>query len=329
MHLLELRKGINNMKKKITSFTLAFCLLFTCSFAHSGRTDASGGHRDNKNVSGLGYYHYHCGGNPPHLHTNGVCPYSTPKVTYPTLSTSVTSTVSSTSAASKPINAPSNPTNKIQVDKPTYPVKINNEDISNFAFGWSPFVYKDITYIPLTSYLVNELNLKLDFNNEYGLNLSSHNNSVSDCQDLFLASSILSRLDKNLLAANLFYHDCHKAYYLTYINKELGTPFQQSVEVLNVGVNSVNSLYDYRDFVVNICVEYNLATLNEVNEMFDNIKYYPICLQQFANSMSTDIISNQPFKDYSAEMSLCENGLTDITNTLNKIQTNISDLVLN
>ena len=44
--------------------------------AHSGRTDKYGGHKDNKNVSGLGYYHYHCGGNPPHLHENGICPYA-------------------------------------------------------------------------------------------------------------------------------------------------------------------------------------------------------------------------------------------------------------
>ena len=29
--------------------------------AHPGRTDANGGHRDNKNVSGLGSYHYHYG----------------------------------------------------------------------------------------------------------------------------------------------------------------------------------------------------------------------------------------------------------------------------
>lgn len=43
--------------------------------AHSGRTDSNGGHRDNKNKSGLGSYHYHCGGYPAHLHTNGVCPY--------------------------------------------------------------------------------------------------------------------------------------------------------------------------------------------------------------------------------------------------------------
>ena len=44
-------------------------------FAHSGRTDGSGGHKDNKNKSGLGGYHYHCGGYPAHLHKDGVCPY--------------------------------------------------------------------------------------------------------------------------------------------------------------------------------------------------------------------------------------------------------------
>lgn len=46
------------------------------TFAHSGRTDSDGGHRDNKNKRGLGNYYYHCGGHPAHLHTNGVRPYS-------------------------------------------------------------------------------------------------------------------------------------------------------------------------------------------------------------------------------------------------------------
>lgn len=44
--------------------------------SHSGRTDSRGGHKDNKNKSGLGSYHYHCGGHEAHLHNNGVCPYS-------------------------------------------------------------------------------------------------------------------------------------------------------------------------------------------------------------------------------------------------------------
>lgn len=46
------------------------------SEAHSGRTDGNGGHRDNKNKSGLGSYHYHCGGHKAHLHPDGVCPYN-------------------------------------------------------------------------------------------------------------------------------------------------------------------------------------------------------------------------------------------------------------
>lgn len=68
------------MKRKaarIISILLIFMVCFTSlTFAHGGRTDSNGGHRDNKNVSGLGPYHYHCGGYPPHLHKNGVCPYS-------------------------------------------------------------------------------------------------------------------------------------------------------------------------------------------------------------------------------------------------------------
>lgn len=66
------------MKKRICCVLLALVLaaLAASGLAHSGRTDSSGGHKDNKNASGLGGYHYHCGGNPPHLHANGVCPYA-------------------------------------------------------------------------------------------------------------------------------------------------------------------------------------------------------------------------------------------------------------
>lgn len=65
------------MKRIIAAF---LALIYTAAlsvsvFAHGGRTDSAGGHKDNQNVSGLGPYHYHCGGHPPHLHNNGVCPY--------------------------------------------------------------------------------------------------------------------------------------------------------------------------------------------------------------------------------------------------------------
>ncbi|WP_286184146.1 YHYH domain-containing protein [Clostridium sp. CCUG 7971] len=66
-----------NMKsKKLISLASAMFMISAISVdAHSGRTDSSGGHKDNKNKSGLGSYHYHCGGHPAHLHTNG-CPYN-------------------------------------------------------------------------------------------------------------------------------------------------------------------------------------------------------------------------------------------------------------
>ncbi|WP_242968817.1 YHYH domain-containing protein [Marasmitruncus massiliensis] len=63
--------------KKRSWFVLVIVCLFLLAlpvFAHSGRTDANGGHRDNNNVSGLGPYHYHHG-YPAHLHPNGICPY--------------------------------------------------------------------------------------------------------------------------------------------------------------------------------------------------------------------------------------------------------------
>lgn len=65
------------MKKGLLTILLVLCLMFCVpAYAHSGRTDSSGGHHDYNNVSGLGSYHYHHGYG-PHLHPNGVCPYET------------------------------------------------------------------------------------------------------------------------------------------------------------------------------------------------------------------------------------------------------------
>lgn len=89
-------KNARLIKRIIPSIILCVAVLVVCAiyiinaFAHSGRTDSSGGHNDNSNKSGLGSYHYHCGGYPPHLHTNGTCPYK---------SSSSSSTTSTSSAS--------------------------------------------------------------------------------------------------------------------------------------------------------------------------------------------------------------------------------------
>lgn len=67
---------MNKIKKLITLILCVSLLLpYNVSLAHSGRTDAAGGHHDYNNKSGLGSYHYHHGMG-PHLHSGGVCPYS-------------------------------------------------------------------------------------------------------------------------------------------------------------------------------------------------------------------------------------------------------------
>lgn len=80
----------NFVKSILLILILSLSIPMTAT-AHSGRTDSNGGHRDNKNVSGLGSYHYHCGGYPAHLHQNGICPYKSQSQSQ---STSLTPTIS-------------------------------------------------------------------------------------------------------------------------------------------------------------------------------------------------------------------------------------------
>ena len=89
-----------NVLKRLLMISIIICgilyMILPSSLSHSGRTDSSGGHKDNKNKSGLGPYHYHCGGNPAHLHDGGVCPYNPSAQTLPktgsdTVQTSATS----------------------------------------------------------------------------------------------------------------------------------------------------------------------------------------------------------------------------------------------
>lgn len=117
-----------NMKQKLSVvffiiIMIVLVLPVSC-IGHSGRTDSNGGHKDNKNASGLGPYHYHCGGNPPHLHDGGVCPYSSPaqtttsseQVTKSTTTTKSQSTTQTKKTEPKTIAVKSIKTNKNNIE---------------------------------------------------------------------------------------------------------------------------------------------------------------------------------------------------------------------
>lgn len=110
--------------------------------AHSGRTDRYGGHKDNKNKSGLGYYHYHCGSYPAHLHENGICPYAnTNVVVIPDTPNNITTSKSATSntnniQSSETIITSNNTTSSSQS------ITISDTSYDNIAFNASYYANK-------------------------------------------------------------------------------------------------------------------------------------------------------------------------------------------
>ena len=96
------------LKKFLIILGVLALLVSNVAYVHSGRTDANWGYRDNKNKSELGSYHYHCGGYPAHLHTNGVCPYSSS----PSSSKSKGSSSSSSGSKNKEISGASSSNSK-------------------------------------------------------------------------------------------------------------------------------------------------------------------------------------------------------------------------
>lgn len=106
---------------KLVILAIVILLSFQITMlAHSGRTDANGGHNNNKNKSGLGSYHYHCGGYPAHLHTNGVCLYKS--------SSSTTSSNSNTSKSTKSSTTSSESTTQENKTIAVTSVQINNKE---------------------------------------------------------------------------------------------------------------------------------------------------------------------------------------------------------
>ncbi len=137
------------MKKKALAIILIIIGVISvqiCAYAHSGRTDSSGGHKDNKNKSGLGSYHYHCGGYPAHLHPNGVCPYSSSSTSSSSSqksnssSSSTQNSNSGSSSSTKSTSSTSKTTTNTEA-KPTEPTVVDvteikiNENVSKLKVG--------------------------------------------------------------------------------------------------------------------------------------------------------------------------------------------------
>lgn len=131
-------------KSKILSIfliTLSIISIGLSSYSHSGKTDANGGHKDNKNKSGLGSYHYHCGGHPAHLHTNGVCPYSSSS------SSNNKSSTSSSSGSNTKTTTPSTiDVTEIQINENIESLEVGKSEILTATITPNNATDKEITW---------------------------------------------------------------------------------------------------------------------------------------------------------------------------------------
>ena len=128
--------------KKLGIILMVMLMMPSTLFAHKGRTDSNGGHKDNKNKSGLGSYHYHCGGHPAHLHENGVCPYDS----------SVTTTGKTSSSTVKEV-------------KPTYTEKTSTFVINGKTTPISTISVNNTNLVELRT-LCDELGLTMAYDPE-------------------------------------------------------------------------------------------------------------------------------------------------------------------
>lgn len=129
------------MKKKIIALLMMLSLLCAPAYAHSGRTDAYGGHHDYKNVSGLGDYHYHHGYG-PHLHPGGVCPYE------------------SGSSTNSPSTATTAKSSDMQAKIADFGINLNGTAVNNAKLAYPVLSYNDITYVPMTYNCAHTLGLE-------------------------------------------------------------------------------------------------------------------------------------------------------------------------
>ena len=141
------------MKKYIKKILSVFIIIIgilsiqISVYSHSGRTDANGGHRDNKNKSGLGSYHYHCGGHPAHLHPNGVCPYSSSGKSSTSASSSGSGSSSSSSATKTTTSIPTSiAVREIQIDKKVENMEVGDNEKLTAIITPSNATDKNITW---------------------------------------------------------------------------------------------------------------------------------------------------------------------------------------
>nr|WP_144028478.1 YHYH domain-containing protein [Paenibacillus ferrarius] len=147
-------------------------------YAHSGRTDANGGHNCSAASKAKGLctgYHYHNGG-----------------------SSSGSGSGGSSSGGSTSNNKPAEPvetipSGQVKVSKPTYSIYVNGTSIPNSSLKYPVIAYKDITYFPMTFKFTQALALETVWDADAGFVIRKTSNKAGKLE-----------LDNGSTSANLY-----------------------------------------------------------------------------------------------------------------------------
>ncbi|WP_157276644.1 YHYH domain-containing protein [Paenibacillus sp. Soil766] len=188
------------MKAKVLFISIALIFTFaTTAFAHSGRTDSSGGHNCSASSVAKGLcsgYHYHNGGSSSGSSSSGGS------------SNSGGSTYTSPSTKNPVVEPKKEVDNRLKAVLPTYKIKVNGTDINNLYAEYPVLSYKDITYFPMTWAYTQALGLDTNWSNEAGFSIRKSDNKVAALsQKTASYNSPLSEYIIDLPTFNIFIND--------------------------------------------------------------------------------------------------------------------------
>jgi hypothetical protein len=230
-------EGLNVIKLiRIATIAVTLSLMISSvSFAHSGRTDASGGHNCSAKSISKGLcsgYHYHNGG-----------------------SSTSSAGQSNTNSAPKPTATPTYtapkeviPAGTVKVNLPSYNVFLNDEQVANSKTKYPVIEYKDITYFPMTWNYTQALGLETSWDASVGFSVRKTDNPASKLSlDLGTpASKIYATMpDFNIYVNDAWLDNANEKYPLLVLNDVTYFPmtWKYAVEELGLTINNENNAF--------------------------------------------------------------------------------------
>jgi hypothetical protein len=153
--------------RQIGLILLTFIVTLTLSqsvYAHSGRTDSSGGHNCSAKSIDKGLcsgYHYHNGGSS---------------------SGSGSSSGGSTSKTTPVAPIETIPSGHVKVVKPTYSIYVNGTSVPNSSLKYPVISHKDITYFPMTFKFTQALALETVWDADTGFVIRKTSNKAGNLE---------------------------------------------------------------------------------------------------------------------------------------------------